>query len=72
MFIIADQLVFRKGITTDGDKPPSTVIYPNDYFPGSDRHCLDIINYKCKDISDEQFRLLIEIINRYIEAVTLK
>ena len=41
-------------------------------FPGSDRHCLDIISYKCKDISDEQFRLLIEIINRYIEAVTLK
>lgn len=41
-------------------------------FPGSDRHCLDIINYKCRDISDEQFRLLIEIVNRYIEAVTLK
>ena len=41
-------------------------------FPGSDRHCLDIISYKCKDVSDEQFRLLIEIINRYIEAVTLK
>ena len=41
-------------------------------FPGSDRHCLDIISYKCKDLTDEQFRLLIEIINRYIEAVTLK
>ena len=41
-------------------------------FPGSDRRCLDIIDYKCKDISDEQFRLLIEIVNRYIEAVTLK
>ena len=41
-------------------------------FPGSDRQCLDIINYKCKDVSDEQFRLLLEIINRYIEAVTLK
>jgi len=40
-------------------------------FPGSDRHCLDIISYKCKDISDEQFRLLLEIINHYIEAVTL-
>lgn len=41
-------------------------------FPGSDRHCLDIISYKCRDISDEQYRLLIEIINRYIEAVTLR
>ena len=41
-------------------------------FPGSDRRCLDIISYKCNDLSDEQFRLLIEIINRYIEAVTLK
>lgn len=41
-------------------------------FPGSDRRCLDIISYKCNSLSDEQFRLLIEIINRYIEAVTLK
>ena len=41
-------------------------------FPGSDRRCRDIINYKYRDISDEQFRLLIEIINRYIAAVTLK
>lgn len=41
-------------------------------FPNSGRNCLDIISYKCNDLSDEQFRLLIEIINRYIEAVTLK
>ncbi len=41
-------------------------------FPGKGKNCLDIISYKCKDLSDEQFRLLIEIINRYIEAVTLK
>jgi len=41
-------------------------------FPNTGRNCLDIISYKCNDLSDEQFRLLIEIINRYIEAVTLK
>ena len=40
-------------------------------FPNQGRNCLDIISYKCSDLSDEQFRLLIEIINRYIEAVTL-
>lgn len=40
-------------------------------FPNRGRNCLDIISYKCNDLSDEQFRLLIEIINRYIEAVTL-
>ena len=40
-------------------------------FPGSGRNSLEIINYKCNDLSDEQFRLLLEIINRYIEAVTL-
>lgn len=40
-------------------------------FPGNDKHSLDILSYKCKDLSDEQFRLLIEIISRYIEAVTL-
>lgn len=41
-------------------------------FPGNERHCLDILSYKCKDLSDEHFRLLLEIVNRYIEAVTLK
>ena len=40
-------------------------------FPGSGKNSLDIISYKCNDLSDEQFRLLLEIINRYIEAVTL-
>ena len=40
-------------------------------FPGSGRNSLDIISYKCNELSDEQFRLLLEIINRYIEAVTL-
>ena len=40
-------------------------------FPDKGKHCLDIVSYKCKDLSDEQFRLLIEIISRYIEAVTL-
>ena len=40
-------------------------------FPGNDKHSLDILSYKCKDLSDEQFRLLIEIASRYIEAVTL-
>ena len=40
-------------------------------FPDKGRNSLDIVSYKCKDLSDEQFRLLIEIINRYIEAVTL-
>lgn len=41
-------------------------------FPANDKHCLDIISYKCRELSNEQFRLLIEIINRYIEAVTLQ
>ena len=40
-------------------------------FPDKGRNSLDIVSYKCKELSDEQFRLLIEIINRYIEAVTL-
>ena len=40
-------------------------------FPNNGRNCLDILSYKCNDLSDEQFRLLIEIVNRYIEAVTL-
>ena len=40
-------------------------------FPGSGRNSLDIISYKSNELSDEQFRLLLEIINRYIEAVTL-
>ena len=40
-------------------------------FPDSGRNSLDMISYKCGKLSDEQFRLLIEIINRYIEAVTL-
>ena len=40
-------------------------------FPQSGRNSLDLISYKCRDLSDEQFRLLLEIINRYIEAVTL-
>ena len=40
-------------------------------FPESGRNNLDIISYKCNDLSDEQFRLLLEIISRYIEAVKL-
>ena len=40
-------------------------------FPCSDHHRLDIISYKCSELSDEQFRLLIEIVNRFIEAVTI-
>ena len=40
-------------------------------FPESGRNSLDIISYKCNDLSDEQFRLLLEIISRYIEAVKL-
>lgn len=41
-------------------------------FPDSGRNILEMLSYKCKELSDEQFRLLLEIINRYIEAVTLK
>ena len=40
-------------------------------FPGKDSHSLDVLSYKCKDLSDEQLRLLIEIVDRYIEAITL-
>lgn len=40
-------------------------------FPSNGRNSLDIISYKCGELTDEQFRLLLEIINRYIEAVTL-
>ncbi len=40
-------------------------------FPGSGKNSLEIISYKCSELSDEQFRLLLEIVNRYIEAVTL-
>lgn len=43
----------------------------NILFPQNGRNSLDLISYKCRDLSDEQFRLLLEIINRYIEAVTL-
>ena len=41
-------------------------------FPGNDRFSLSILSYKCKDLSDEQLRLLFEIVNRYIEAVMLQ
>ena len=41
-------------------------------FPDSGRNSLELLSYKCRELSDEQFRLLLEIINRYIEAVTLK
>ena len=41
-------------------------------FPGKRKNSLDMLSYKCGSLSDEQFRLLIEIINRYIEAVTLQ
>lgn len=40
-------------------------------FPGNEKRSLDMLSYRCKNLSDEQFRLLIEIVNRYIEAVTL-
>lgn len=40
-------------------------------FPGREKNSLELMNYKCKDLSAEQFRLLLEIISRYIEAVTL-
>lgn len=38
-------------------------------FSDSSRNNLEIISYKCGDLTDEQFRLLMEIIDRYIEAV---
>ena len=41
-------------------------------FPDSGRNSLELLSYKCRELSDEQFRLLLEIINRYIEAVTLE
>ena len=41
-------------------------------FPNSEKNSLEIISYKCNDLSGEQFRLLMEIISRYIEAVTLR
>ena len=40
-------------------------------FPGSNKRNMDIVCYRCRDLSDEQFRLLIDIINRYIDAVSL-
>ena len=40
-------------------------------FSEDNRSCLSMIGYKCKDLTDEQLRLLMEIISRYIEAVTL-
>lgn len=40
-------------------------------FPANGKNSLELISYKCSDLTDEQFRLLLEIINRYIEAVTL-
>lgn len=41
-------------------------------FPDSEKNSLSILSYKCNSLSDEQYRLLLEIISRYIEAVTLK
>lgn len=41
-------------------------------FSNFEKRSLDIISYKCRELSDEQFRLLIEIINRYLEAVSLR
>lgn len=40
-------------------------------FPCRGKNSLELISYKCSELSDEQFRLLLEIINRYVEAVTL-
>ena len=41
-------------------------------FPDSEKNSLSILSYKCNSLSDEQYRLLLEIISRYIDAVTLK
>ena len=41
-------------------------------FPNTEGNSLDIISYKCRELSDEQFRLLLEIISKYIEAVALQ
>ncbi len=41
-------------------------------FPESGKNSLSIISYKCSSLSEEQYRLLLEIISRFIEAVTLQ
>lgn len=38
-------------------------------FSDSSRNSLEIISHKCGGLTDEQFRLLMEIIDRYVEAV---
>ena len=38
-------------------------------FSGHGSRSLEVISSKCENLTDEQFRLLLEIIERYIEAV---
>lgn len=40
-------------------------------FAAAPRRGYDAINEKCRSLSDEQFGLLLEIIDKYIEAINL-
>ena len=40
-------------------------------FPGSDERSLEMFSYRCRKLTDEQFRLLTEIISRTIDALEL-
>lgn len=41
-------------------------------FPGQVKNDLTVMNGRCEALNEAQFRFLVEIIDRYIQAVTLE